>query len=105
MRRVPEWARACDEADVPDGAPLAVECGGRRLLLCRWGGSVRAADAVCTHADADLSGGFLGPDGLRCPLHLSVFELECGRPLNPPAEAPLRTYNVKIDSGTVYVEV
>lgn len=62
-------------------------------------------DMICTHADADLSAGFLSEEGVRCPLHLSVFNLENGRPQNPPAETPLNVYNVKIDDSEVYVEV
>lgn len=60
---------------------------------------------ICTHADADLSTGFLDQQGVRCPLHLSVFNLDDGRPQNPPAERPLAVYNVKITDGEIYVEV
>jgi nitrite reductase/ring-hydroxylating ferredoxin subunit len=36
---------------------------------------------------------------------LSVFNLDNGSPLNPPAEKPLKTYEVKVneDDGGVYV--
>jgi len=44
-------------------------------------------------------------EGVRCPLHLSVFNLENGEPQNLPAEKPLKVYNVKIDGNEVYVEV
>ena len=79
--------------------------GGRRILVCAYGGKLFAADAACTHEDADLSNGFLGPGGVRCPLHLSEFDLESGAPRNPPAKEPLRTYNVKIDGGEIFAEV
>jgi nitrite reductase/ring-hydroxylating ferredoxin subunit len=36
---------------------------------------------------------------------LSVFDLNTGKPQNPPAEESLKTYNVKIDNNEVYVEV
>ena len=62
-------------------------------------------DLMCTHADADLSAGFLSDQGVRCPLHLSVFNLENGAPQNPPAEKALNTYNIKIDDEVIYVEV
>lgn len=109
---VASWTRACAEAEAADGELRAVTCAGRRMLILREGGRVYAADATCTHADADLAGGFVapgaGPDGsagVRCPLHLSVFELRGGVPLNPPAERPLGVYPAKIDGGSVYVEV
>ena len=100
-----EWVRACDAGRVGDGQLLGVCHGGRRILLANRGGRMWATDLICTHAEADLSEGFLSEEGVRCPLHLSVFGLEDGRPRNPPAEEPLRVYNVKIDRGGVYVEI
>ena len=68
-------------------------------------GKIHATDLICTHANADLSTGFLSEEGVRCPLHLSVFNLENGEPQNLPAENPLKVYNVKIDNNEIYVEV
>jgi 3-phenylpropionate/trans-cinnamate dioxygenase ferredoxin subunit len=64
-----------------------------------------ATDGICTHEYADLSNGFLNEEQktVTCPLHLSVFKLEDGVPENPPAEIPLKTYNVKIENKGVYV--
>lgn len=78
---------------------------GKRLLITNLGGKIYATDRICTHAEADLSTGFVTEEGVRCPLHLSVFNLENGKPLNPPAEEPLKTYNIKIDQNGIYVEV
>jgi len=75
----------------------------QNILITNHNGKIHATDLMCTHADADLSCGFLGPDGLRCPLHLSVFDLETGTPRNPPAEKPLRVYDVKIHDGHILV--
>jgi len=77
----------------------------KRLMITNLNGTIYATDRICTHAEADLSTGFLSDEGVRCPLHLSVFNLENGKPQNPPAEEPLKIYNVKIDQGEIYVEV
>lgn len=77
----------------------------KKILLANIAGKIHAVDNTCTHADADLLNGFLSEQGVRCPLHLSVFDLETGCPQNPPAEAPLHVYNVKIDDREIYVEV
>ncbi len=77
----------------------------KRLLITNLNGTIYATDRICTHAEADLTSGFLSDEGVRCPLHLSVFNLENGKPQNPPAEEPLKTYNVKIDQNEIYVEV
>jgi 3-phenylpropionate/trans-cinnamate dioxygenase ferredoxin subunit len=77
----------------------------KKILITNLNGKLYATDRICTHAEADLSTGFLTDEGVRCPLHLSVFNLENGQPQNPPAELPLKTYNIKIEQGEIYVEV
>ncbi len=106
------WTRACGIDEAADGEVCAVKCGGKSLIILREGERVYASDGICTHADADLSTGFVAPGagqhgspGVRCPLHLSVFDMETGIPLNPPAESPLGVYPARIDGNAVYVEV
>jgi nitrite reductase/ring-hydroxylating ferredoxin subunit len=99
------WIRLCGEDEVAEGSVVSADVGGRHLMAVRLGGQVRVADGTCTHEDADLSCGFVSPEGVRCPLHLSVFDMASGMPLNPPAQDPIMTYNVKIEHGTVLVEI
>ena len=40
-----------------------------------------------------------------CPLHLSVFDLNSGKPNNPPAENSLQTYKIKLEDNNILVEV
>lgn len=77
----------------------------KQLLITNLNGKIYATDRICTHAEADLSTGFLTEEGVKCPLHFSIFNLEDGKPQNPPAELPLKTYNVKIEQNEIYVEV
>jgi nitrite reductase/ring-hydroxylating ferredoxin subunit len=77
----------------------------KKILITNLNGKLYATDRICTHAEADLSTGFLTDEGVRCPLHLSVFNLENGQPQNLPAELPLKTYNIKIEQDEIYVEV
>ena len=91
--------------EIKDGQLLRFEHIDKKILLANTSGKIYATDLICTHADADLSTGFLTDEGVRCPLHLSVFNLENGMPQNPPAEEPLTMYNVKIYNGQIYVEV
>lgn len=99
------WVRACKLDDLSDGQLYKFEHHDTSILIVNQNGTIRAVDSVCTHADADLSTGFLGPDGIRCPLHLSVFDLCDGAPKNLPAEKPLRVYNVKIEDDWIQIGV
>ena len=100
-----EWIEACSLDQVKEGQLFGITCNDKKILLANLKGTIHATDLICTHADADLSTGFLSDEGVRCPLHLSVFNLESGKPQNLPAEEPVKVYNVKIDDNKIYVEV
>ncbi|MEK6930570.1 MAG: non-heme iron oxygenase ferredoxin subunit, partial [Thermoproteota archaeon] len=91
-----QWIKACKLDQVKTGQLFGFSHDDKKILLANQKGKIYATDLICTHADADLSTGFLSEEGVRCPLHLSVFNLQNGKPENLPAEIPLKTYNVKI---------
>ena len=100
-----EWVKACNLQQVTEGQLFGLTINDKKILLANLKGKIHATDQICTHANADLSTGFLSEEGVRCPLHLSVFNLEDGKPQNLPAETALKVYNIKIDDNEVYVEV
>jgi len=100
-----QWVKACDKNQVGNGELFSFDHKEKRILISNFNGKIYATDLICTHAEADLSTGFLTEEGIRCPLHLSVFNLETGEPQTPPAEKPLNTYNLKIQENEIYVEI
>lgn len=100
-----KWVKVCAQSQLGINDMMSFDVDDKKLLITNLGGKIYATDRVCTHAEADLSTGFLSNEGVRCPLHLSVFNLENGQPQNPPAEQALKIYNVKIDHNEIYVEV
>lgn len=105
MNLLSDWIKACTVDEVEEGQLFSFDHKDKRILIANLKGKFFATDLICTHAEADLSTGFLTDEGVRCPLHLSVFNLENGKPQNPPADEPLKTYNVKIQQNEVYVEI
>ena len=105
MIKLGEWIKACTADQVGEGQLFGFVHDDKKILLTNLHGKIHATDLICTHAEADLSTGFLSDEGVRCPLHLSVFNLEDGKPQNPPAEESLKVYNVKIEQNEIYVEV
>jgi 3-phenylpropionate/trans-cinnamate dioxygenase ferredoxin subunit len=105
VRAVGRWVKACMMNQVGKNEMYSFDFEDKKLMITNLDGKIYATDRICTHAEADLSMGFLSSEGVRCPLHLSVFNLENGIPQNPPAEEPLKIYNVKIDQNEIYVEV
>ena len=105
MINLVEWIKACNIDQVKEGQLFGLNYDDKKILIANQKGKIHATDLICTHAEADLSTGFLSDEGVRCPLHLSVFNLENGEPQNLPAETPLKVYNVKIEQDEIYVEV
>jgi 3-phenylpropionate/trans-cinnamate dioxygenase ferredoxin subunit len=100
-----EFFAALESSKLSEGSMVAVDLQGRHLLLARIAGQVLAVSGTCTHEESDLGLGFLIEDRVVCALHLSQFDLRTGQVLNPPATLPLQNFNVKIQDGTIFVEV
>ena len=101
------WIRACKTEDLKNSNPLDFDYEDKKILITNVDNRIYATDRICTHAYADLSTGFLNESEktVTCPLHMSIFDLENGKPLNLPAEEPLKTYNVKVESDWVWIMV
>jgi nitrite reductase/ring-hydroxylating ferredoxin subunit len=95
----------CKTSELNDGQLLSFDYDGKKIMLAKMQGKIFATDRTCTHEEADLSTGILTEQGVTCPLHLSVFNLENGNPENLPAEKSLETFNIKTNENEIYVEV
>ena len=100
-----EWIKACSIDSLGQGEMFSFDHNEKKLLLTNMNGKIFATDRTCTHAEADLSNGILTENGLTCPLHLSVFNMDDGTPQNPPAENPLQTYRTKMEDNNILIEV
>ena len=102
-----------------DGSKKRVDIEGQEILLARAGDKFYAVSNRCTHLGGRLSKGVLEGKIITCPLHGSQFDVTTGEALRwlkgsgllaavmkvirPPR--PLKTYNVKIEGDTIYIEV
>jgi 3-phenylpropionate/trans-cinnamate dioxygenase ferredoxin component len=102
-----QWVKVCEVGSLKNGDLLDFDHGDKKILLARAGGKVFATDRICTHAYADLSSGIMNEEEktVTCPLHLSTFKLDSGTPQNMPAEEALKTYKVKIQDNTIYIQL
>ncbi|MDA0756882.1 MAG: non-heme iron oxygenase ferredoxin subunit [Crenarchaeota archaeon] len=100
-----DWIIACSTDRLGHGEMFSFDYNKKKLLLTNINGKIFATDRLCTHAEADLANGILTENGLTCPLHFSVFNIDNGIPQNPPAEDPLQTYRTKIQDNDILIEV
>ncbi len=80
---------------------------GVPVLVVRAGEGLFATGDLCTHQGAELHRGVVKIAGsvrtVTCPAHGSMFNLETGKVMRPPATKPVPVYDVKIEDGRVYV--
>lgn len=80
------------------GRAIVVEAGP--VVLARDEGGLYAMSALCTHLGCQVT---VEGDGLPCPCHGSVFDLQ-GEVVTGPASSPLEHYAVTVDGDTVTVD-
>ncbi len=94
--------------DIPLGEAVRIEASaeyGAPIAVFNVDGELLAIDDTCTHQDASLADGWLEGCNVECPLHAACFDLRTGMPSGPPAKMPVRTHEVVVEDGLVYVRV
>jgi 3-phenylpropionate/trans-cinnamate dioxygenase ferredoxin component len=90
--------------DIPLGEAVRVDAEVP-IAVFNVDGELLAIDDTCTHQDASLADGWVEGCAVECPLHAACFDLRTGMPSGPPAKLPVRTHEVVVDDGVVYVRV
>ena len=96
--------RACAVADLPVGEAVRLD-GPVPIAVFHTEDGFFAVDYTCTHQDASLADGWLEGCEVECPLHASKFDLRTGAVDAPPAKLPVRTHEVVVEDGMIYVQV
>ena len=95
--------KVCALADVARGEALRLDLQPAVAVFHTDDGEVYAIDDTCSHQDASLADGWLEGCEVECPLHASKFDLRTGRVDAPPAKRPVRTHQVTLVDGDVYL--
>lgn len=95
----------CPLSELPRGEGLRVDSVVPPVAVFHTeDGEVYAIDDTCTHQDASLADGWLEDCAVECPLHASRFDLRTGEVDAPPAKVGVRTHQVRVTDGLVYLE-
>ncbi|MQA12060.1 MAG: Rieske 2Fe-2S domain-containing protein [Pseudonocardiaceae bacterium] len=89
--------------DVEEDDVICARSCGRDLAVFNIEGSYYVTDDCCTHEEASLSEGYLQEDTIECPRHQGVFHVPTGKPMAAPVTEPLRTYQVRVEDGRLWV--
>lgn len=89
---------------IPAGVALGYEIEGSKIAIANVGGKLYAFQDHCSHMGGRLSQGLLFGQVIMCPLHGSQFDVTSGEVRAGPANAPIRTFPVKVQGDDVLVD-
>jgi 3-phenylpropionate/trans-cinnamate dioxygenase ferredoxin component len=94
---------ACPLSELPPGEAIRVDTDPPIAVFHTEEGELFALDDTCSHQQASLSDGWTEDCHVECPLHASRFDLRSGIPDVAPARKPVRTHEVRVQDGMIYV--
>jgi len=99
-----EWVTVATAGELTEGEKTGGTVAGEEVLVANVGGQYRAVGATCTHAGCSLADdGELEDGTVMCGCHGSIFDLETGEAVGPPADEPVPVYQVRVEEGEVQV--
>ncbi len=98
-----EFERVAAAKDIPPGGRLSILVDDLPSLLIRVGDEFFVVEDVCSHDGQPLTNGPVDGCSIVCPRHGARFDLRTGKPLCMPAIEPIKTFEVQVRDGEVYV--
>lgn len=78
---------------------------GQEILVINVEGEVFAIENRCPHMRYPLFFGSLEGDTLTCGFHSAKFNVKTGKSLGPVTSEPLKTFPVKIQNSSIFIEI
>jgi 3-phenylpropionate/trans-cinnamate dioxygenase ferredoxin subunit len=99
------FERVAPIEDFAEGVPTALQLlSGEQVCLIRVQGDVYGIAEECTHGESPMSDGAMVDDYIiECAMHCAQFDVRDGSVLEPPAEEPIQSYEVKVADDYVWV--
>lgn len=95
----------CTKDDFNENNMLEVIHENHSYLVAKVDKEYFAIDNMCSHENSELILGCLKNKTIKCSLHGSYFDLETGKPLNEPADEPIKTYPTVIKDNNICIEI
>jgi naphthalene 1,2-dioxygenase ferredoxin component len=99
------WIDVAAEAELFEGAGIAVATQGHEIAIFKLEEGVYAIDNICSHGHAKLCDGFVDGHTVECPFHQAVFDLHDGSVTCGPATEPMKSWSIKIENARVYLDL
>ena len=95
------WKKVASAADLVSTMSVGVD--GQPVALFQTEEGIFALDDICSHEYSRLSEGDVWAGEVYCQTHGSRFNLRTGAVTGLPATKPVRTWDVKVENGEIWV--
>lgn len=94
-------------SELAEGGAFRVRAGGIPLAVFKVRGEIKVIEDTCSHGQASLSEGEVSTEycTVVCPLHGSIFDLDTGEPLTPPATASVERFESEVEDDQIVVTI
>jgi nitrite reductase/ring-hydroxylating ferredoxin subunit len=99
------WTKVAERTELERQSPLAVDVAGEPIALYWLDGEAFATSNTCTHAQAQLTDGFLDGGCIECPIHQAQFDVRTGDVVSGPADTPLETYPCRVNGEAIEIDI
>jgi len=101
---MPEPVVVATTDELATGEAMAVSIDGEGVAIFNVDGEYHAIANRCTHVGGSLGKGRLDDGVVSCPLHGAKFDVRTGAVCSPPADEPVRTYDVEVLDGELLLQ-
>ena len=98
------WKKVATQGDIAPVKGKAFDIDGNKIAVFNQDG-YHAIDDICVHQDGSLAPGNLDGDIVECPLHFWHYNIRTGELIDYLKDIKLRTYPVKVQDSSIYVDV
>lgn len=98
-----QMVKVAQRSDFTPPSAKAVEVKGQKVIVIFMGGDYFALENRCSGCQSELQDGKIANGLLTCPRCSSIFYIRNGGVRRAPAAKPLKVYEVRYDSDSVYV--
>ncbi|MBG6210850.1 3-phenylpropionate/trans-cinnamate dioxygenase ferredoxin subunit [Labrenzia sp. EL_126] len=100
------WIEACAADEVENEDLIRFDHGSRTFAIYRSpDDEYFCTDGLCTHEEVHLSDGLVMDHIIECPMHNGQFDYRTGEARRAPACVALKTYPVKVENETVFIDL
>ncbi|MCQ4631174.1 Rieske 2Fe-2S domain-containing protein [Shinella sp. CPCC 100929] len=98
------WIEVCAADEIDEEDVIRFDHAGRTFAVYRSPeDTYHATDGLCTHEKIHLADGLVMDHVIECPKHNGRFNYKTGEAKGAPVCVDLKTYPVKVESGTVFI--